>query len=132
MIKNYITELKEKHFVKEIDRFYDFFQGIEKFSSSQLNQDDLEAFQAYINKRLERIPLDLLTIEDVTRPTPSISLDNEVKDMSEDESGKSEHQSQNSNHSENESKNRKENPENIIDQVIQEIEMQEKKGSNGT
>ena len=47
VIKNFITELKVNPFVKEIDRFDDFFQGIEnfsdvlKFSPSQLNQDDL-------------------------------------------------------------------------------------------
>ncbi|WP_208081304.1 hypothetical protein, partial [Bacteroides uniformis] len=66
--------------MKKIDRFDDFFQGIEKFSyvlklaSSQLNQDDLGTFQAYRNRILERIPLNLLTIENVIRPTPSISL----------------------------------------------------------
>ena len=87
-----------KAFVKETDGFDDLFQGIEKFSdinnfsSSQLSQDDLEAFQVYINKRLQRVPLNLLTIEDVNRTTPSISLDNEEKDVSEDELGQSEHQ----------------------------------------
>lgn len=81
-----------------------------KFASNQLNQDDLEAFQTYINKRLERIPLNLLTIEDVNRPTPSISLHNEAKDMSEDESAQSEHQPHNWDHSKNESENRKESP----------------------
>lgn len=78
----------------------------------------MEAFQAYRSKRLENIPLYLLTIENVNKPTPSISLDNEVKDMSEYESTQSEHQSHYSNHSENESEDRKEKPEKIIDQVI--------------
>ena len=76
---------------ERIDRFNDFFQGIEifsdilKFASNQLNQDDFETFRTYRSKRLENIPLDLLTIEDVNRPTPSISLDNEVKYMYEHE-----------------------------------------------
>ena len=105
-----------KPFVKEIDGFDDLFQGMEKFSniikfaSSQLNQDDLEAFQIYRNKRLERVPLNLLTIEDFNRPTPSIILDNEAKDMSEDESCQSQHQSHNLAHSENESESRKDSP----------------------
>ena len=78
----------------------------------------MEAFQAYRSKRLEKIPLYLLTIEDVNRPAPSISLDNEVKDMSDDELAQLEHQSHNSDHSENESENRNENPEKVINQII--------------
>ena len=68
VIKNYITELKLKPFVKEKDGFDDLFQGMDSFSeiikyaSSQLSQDNFEAFQAYINKRLEKFPLNLLTI----------------------------------------------------------------------
>ena len=121
-----------KPFIKEINGFDDLFQGMEnfsdiiKFASSQLNSDDLEAFQTYRNKILERIPLDLLTIEYVNRPTPNISLDNETKDMYEDESGQSEHQSHNSDHSENESESRNDSTKKIINQVMQEIEMQEK------
>ena len=94
-IKNYITQLKLKPFVKEKDGFDDLFQGMENFSdiikyaSSQLIQDDFEAFQTYRNMRLEKVHLNLLTIEDDNKHTPRISLDDEVKDMSGDESGQS-------------------------------------------
>ena len=95
VIKNYITELKLKPFVKEEDRFDDLFQGMEifsdiiKYASNQLSPDNFEAFKAYRNKRLDKVPLNLLTIEDENKHTPSINLDDEVKDMSEDESGQS-------------------------------------------
>ena len=39
--------------------------------------------------KLEKVPPNLLTIEDESKHTPSISLDDEVKDMSGDESGQS-------------------------------------------
>ena len=84
-----------KPFVKEEDGFEDLFQGMEKFldiikyASSQLRRNDFEAFQAYRNKRLQKVPLNLLTIEYENKHTPSISLDDEVKDMSEGESGQS-------------------------------------------
>ena len=74
----------------------------------------------------------MLTIEDDNKHTPSISLDDEVKDMSEDESGQSQQQSHNSDHSENESESKKESLEKIIDQVIHEIEMLEERKNNGT
>ena len=91
VIKNYIKELKMKPFLKEEDKFDDFFQGMENFSdvikyvSSQLSQEDVEAFQAYRNKRLEKVRLNFLTIED-EKHTPSVSLDDEMKDISENES----------------------------------------------
>ena len=65
------------------------FSDIIKYVSSQLSQKDHEAFQAYRNKRLEKFPPNLLTIEDNNKHTPSVNLDDEVKDMSEDESGQS-------------------------------------------
>ena len=52
--------------------------------------------------------------------------------MSDEELAQSKHQYQNLDHSKNEFENKKDNPEKRIDQVIQEIEMQEKGGSNGT
>ena len=94
-IKWPIIELKIKPFVKVEDGFDDLFQGMDSFSeiikyaSSQLSQDNFEAFQAYINKRLEKFPLNFLTIEDENKHTPSVSLDDEVKYMPEDESGQS-------------------------------------------
>lgn len=64
------------------------FSDIIKYISSQLSQEDDEAFQEHRNKRLENVPLNLLTIED-EKHTPSVSLDDEMKDISENELGQS-------------------------------------------
>ena len=69
-------------------------------------QEDAEAFQAYRNKRLENIPLNFLIIED-EKHTPSVSLDDEMKDISENESSQSQQQSDNSYQFEDESKFKK-------------------------
>ena len=84
----------------------EFFLDIIMYVSSQLSQEDVEAFQAYRNKRLENVPLNFLTIE-YEKPTPSVSLDDEMKDIYEDESCQSQQRSDNSNHSENESESKK-------------------------
>ena len=103
-----------KPLLKEEDKFDDFFQGMENFSnvikyvSSQLSQEDAEAFQAYRNKRLENIPLNLLIIED-EKHTPSISLDDEMKDISKNESGQLQQQYDNLDQSEDESESKKAN-----------------------
>jgi len=57
----------------------------------------------YRNKRLLKVPLDLLQIEPIREPTPSISLEGSSKENSEEETQeKSTHESE---HSEQKSQN---------------------------
>ena len=69
-----------------------FFEGTKKFSellnmsSNRLSVADIKSFLEYIDKRLETVPLDLLQIEEISEPTPSFILDDDLKDMSKDES----------------------------------------------
>ena len=106
----------------EKDDFDDLFEGTEKFSkvlnmaSNRISVAYIKSFHEYINKRLETVPLDLLQIKEISEPTPSISLDDDAKDMFEDESQEksikdlehSQHKSQDLDHSKNESKNKDE------------------------
>ena len=112
VIKNNMAKHKMKPFIKEEDKFDDFFQGVKNFSdivkrvSSQLNQENVEAFQVYRNKRLKNIPLNFLVIED-EKHTQCVSLDDEMKYISENESGQSKQQSDNLDQSEDESESKK-------------------------
>ena len=72
-------------------------------ASLLLSTEDINSFHVYRNKRLSKIPLDLLHIEPIREPTPSVSLEGSSKENSEEETQeKSTHESE---HSERQSKN---------------------------
>ena len=48
--------------------------------------DDVEAFHVYKNMRLNKVQLDLLQIEQISEPTPSVSLEDSSKENSEENS----------------------------------------------
>ena len=78
------------------------FSDVTHMASIIFASYDVEAFHVYIKRRL-KVPLDLLHIEPIREPTPSVSLEDISKCNSEEdtqersthESEHSEHQSQN-------------------------------------
>ena len=73
--------VKVKPFTHEEDAFDDIFLQKETFSevthisSLLFAPDDLEAFREYRERILLKVPLDLLQIEPIREPTPSVSLE---------------------------------------------------------
>jgi len=54
-------------------------------ASTLLTPDDLIYFHVYREKRLLKVPLNLLQIEPIREPTPSVILDEISKEHSEEE-----------------------------------------------
>ena len=85
-IKDFTTMVKVKLFTHEEDVFSNLFLQKEKFSdvthmaSLLFAPDDVEAFHVYIKRRLNKVPLDLLHIEPIREPTPSVSLEDNSKE----------------------------------------------------
>jgi len=90
-IKDFTTMVKVKPFTHEEDAFDDLFLQKETFSdvthmeSLLFSPDDVESFHVYIKRRLFKVPLDLLQIEPIRDPTPSVSLEEGSKENSEAE-----------------------------------------------
>lgn len=89
--KDFTTMVKVKQFTHEEDSFDDCFQGAKTFAqvlhlaSLQLIPYDINAFHVYRNKRLLKVPLDLLQIEPIRELTPSVSLDGSSEENSNEE-----------------------------------------------
>lgn len=91
IVKEFSTMVKVKQFTYEEDVFDDLFLQVETFSqvlhlaSLLLTPEDINAFYVYKNKRLTKVPLDLLHIEPIREPTPNISLEGSSKENSQEE-----------------------------------------------
>lgn len=113
--KIFTAMVKIKEFNRDVDSFDDLFEQAERFSqvlhlaSLKLDPEDLREFHIYRNKRLEQVPLDLLQIEEVSEPTPSVCLEESSKHNSNEES--QEKSAQGSEDSEHESGNKEGSPE---------------------
>lgn len=101
--KEFTTMVKVKQFTHEEDAFDDLFIKAETFSQVQhmaslvLTPDDINDFHVYKEKGLLKVPLDLLQIEPIREPTPSISLEGSSKENSKEETqGRSMHESEHS------------------------------------
>ena len=81
-----------RQFIHEKDKFDDLFEKAETFSHVlhstpiKLTRVDLNRFHIYKNKILTRVPLDLLQIEEIREPTPSMSLEENSDHNSDQES----------------------------------------------
>lgn len=79
--KDFTTMVKVKPFTHEEDAFDDLFLQKETFSevthmaSLLFAPNGLEAFREYRKRRLSKVPLDLLEVEPIREPTPSVSLE---------------------------------------------------------
>lgn len=77
--------VKVKQFTHEEDAFDDLFLQAETLSqvlhmeSLLLTLEDVKDFHVYRKKRLLKVPLDLLQIEPIREPTPSVSLEGSSK-----------------------------------------------------
>ena len=66
-------------------------------ASLLLAPEDINSFHVYRNKRLSKVPLDLLQIEPLRKPIPSVSLEGSSKENPEEETQeKSTHESEHS------------------------------------
>jgi len=83
--------VKVNPFTHKGDIFDDLFLQAETYSQALhfalelLTPDDLRAFHVYSEKRLLKVPWDLLWIEPIREPTPNVSLENTSKENYEEE-----------------------------------------------
>jgi len=79
-----------KPFTHEEDTFDDLFLQKETFSevthmaSLIFSPDDLEAFREYRERRLLKVPLDLLQVQPIREPTPNVSLEESMRGNSKE------------------------------------------------
>ena len=83
--KDFTTMVKVKPFTHKEDTFDDLFLQKEIFLEVThmalliFTLDDVKSFHVYIKRILLKVPLDLLQIEPIREPTPSISLEGNSK-----------------------------------------------------
>ena len=85
--------MKIKVFTNEEDVFDDIFLQKNTFAKvknmAQLlsDQEDLEKFYNYRERRLSMVPLDQLLIEPIREPTPSVTIEGDSKEKSKSDFG---------------------------------------------
>ena len=90
IFKDFTNMVKVKPFTHDENTFDDLFLQKETFSevthmaSLLFAPNDLEVFREYRERRLLKFPLDVLQIEPIREPTPSVSLEESSRENSKE------------------------------------------------